>query len=660
MNVVLSTAGQQAIMDAKNGGYLLDLGYVRIFRTGTDESDMPLALTPAFVDTNPQTGWTNYLGNITAIDEFNPVTPEVFQIVVNLPTDVGDFKFDAVAVYLSDNTLFGIGTYERLIDKVAPAIDKTGNQLELEIFIRHASIAGVINVTRQVALRPYSWITEYANADLLGKAVDNMERIYRVTRATNYLNDGRNNFTTFLVSAGYAVSDTLNKSYQKEVWVPHDHMGIFGNETLRARAVNANSISVYVPKNTYPMIEHVVAEVPYLLATTQFGGNPLPPAVQGGLLLEAVLSTRIDSDPNHYELVFQLLNTNIPSGSQNQNFGVILYATNTDLAAQTAIKIALKKFLEMQYAIGRTYKSDQGIDPNLVLKPFLGYDTYWRKLDGIVEVATSTTDGRITSPGQLYDLPDYATGGEQILAPVLRATNIWLRYDPASSGTITYQLGADRTTVSEGGTINVTVLTTGLANGSLVGYTVTGIQQADLSNGTLTGYFTVNNNAATLAFGIAADKSTEGPEIFNIHIDAEPTVQVSVSINDTSITTTVQSFFANDPNASPASSINNINEGQACYYISVVTGIADGTYLYPQITPVASGSSFADQSDLVQAIPTSVRVTGGRISFPISILADKITEDTQLLTIWLFTTPVADQQNLLSGTTITINDTSTT
>jgi hypothetical protein len=655
MYIILSTSGQQAIMDAKSGGYLLTLGYVRLYNTGTAEVDMPLVLDTVTVDTNPQTGWTQHLGNITTIDEFNPVTPEVFQIVVNIPTDVGDFTFDAVAVYLSDNTLFGIGTYERLIDKVAPAIDKTGSQLELEIFIRHASIASVINVTRQVALRPYSRITEYANSDLLGRAVDNMERIYRVTRATNYLNDGRNNFTTFLVSAGYAVFDNLNKPYQREVWVPSDHLSMFGNETLRSNIINNNTVSVYVPKNTYPMIEHVVAEVPYLLATTQFGNNPLPSAVQGGLLLEAVLSTRIDSDPNHYEFVFQLLNTTFATGSQNQNFGVILYAANTDLSAQTAIKIALKKFLEMQYDIGRTYKSDQDTDPNLVLKPFLGYDTYWRKLDGIVEVATSTTDGRITSPGQLYNLPDYATGGGQILAPVLRATNIWLRYDPASSGTITYQLGADRTTVSESGTINVTLLTTGLTNGSLVAYTITGIQQADLSKGTLTGYFIINNNTATLAFDIAADQSTEGPEIFNIRIDAEPTVQVSVSINDTSATTTVQSFFALDPAASSFSRISRVDEGRTIYYIATVEGIADGAYLYPKI----NGSS-ADGSDLTQPIPVSVRVMGGRVSFPVTPIADRTTEHSETLAISLYRNPTYVGEDLLSTAVLIINDTSVT
>lgn len=655
MNIVLGTAGQQAIMDAKTGGYLLDLGYVRLYRTGIAESSMPLVLTTALVNTNPQNGWTNYVGNISAIDEYNPVSPDVFHVVANIPTNAGDFQFDAVAVYLSDNTLLGIGTYERLLDKVSPGVNKTGNLMELEIFIRHASISEVINVTRALVSRPYSRITEFANSDLLGKASENSERIYRITRPTNALNDGNNNFTTFLVHAGSAFFDNTNKPYQKDVWVPSDHLSMFGGATLRARAINATSVSLFVPKATYPMIEHIIAEVPYLLATTQFGSSPIPNIFQGGLLLESVLSTVVDTDPNQYEFVFQLLNTTVPVASRNLDFGITLYASNTDLSAQTAIRVALKKFLEFQYDIGRTYESDQSTDPNLVLKPFLGYDTYWRKLDGLVMVATSTTDGRFSSPGQLYDLPDYATGGEQLLAPTYRATNMWLRYDPASSGTITYQLGTDRTTVNEGGTINVTLLTTGLVNGSLVGYTITGIQQEDLSSGSLTGFFTVNNNTATLAFGIAADQLTEGPEIFTISINADPNVKASVTINDTSITQDIHSFYAMDANATSASAISSINEGQSCYHITTVVGIAEGTYLYPKI----SSDGSADQYDLSQAIPVSVRISGGRASFAVAIAADKVTEGSEILTIGLYSTLAASPSDLVTTASITINDTST-
>lgn len=656
MNIVLSTAGQQAIMNAQNGGYVLELGYVRVYRTGIDEADMPLALTTALVDTNPQNGWTNYLGNITAIDEYNPVSPDIFQMTATLDTNGGDFQFDAVAVHLLDGTLLGIGTYERLLDKVSPGSDKTANRMELELFIRHASISGVMNITRNTIMRPYSLITEYPNADMLGKASDNSERIYRITRPSDAIADGNNHFTSFLVSAGTAFFDNVGKTYHKDVWVPSDHLAMFGSATLRARAINANSISVFVPKSTYPMIEHIIAEVHYLLATSQLGASPVPSAFQGGLLLESVLSTRVDTDSLYYEFVFQLLYTTIPSGSLNQDFGVILYASNTDLAAQTAIRVALKKFLEFQYDIGRMYESDQDTDPNLVLKPFLGYDTYWRKLDGVVSVATSTTDGRFSSPGQLYDLPDYATGGEQLLAPVYRATNMWIRYDPASSGTITYQLGTDRTTVNEGGFINATLLTTGLVNGSLVAYTVTGIQQEDLSSGTLTGYFTVNNNVATLAFGIAADHLTEGTEIFTISVNADPTVRASVTINDTSITQDIHSFYAMDPNSTSASAITNINEGQTCYHITTVVGIADGTYLYPKI--LSTGS--ADQYDLAQPLPVSVRISGGRAAFPIAVAADKITEGTETLVIGLYNTLAADPADLVTSASLTVNDTSIT
>jgi hypothetical protein len=64
-------------------------------------------------------------------------------------------------------------------------------------------------------------------------------------------------------------------------------------------------------------------------------------------------------------------------------------------------------------------------------------------------------------------------------------------------------------TPEEGQSIAVTLTTQGLANGSTVPYTITGITQADLTVGTLTGNFTISNNTSGLEFRFARDASTE-------------------------------------------------------------------------------------------------------------------------------------------------------
>lgn len=73
---------------------------------------------------------------------------------------------------------------------------------------------------------------------------------------------------------------------------------------------------------------------------------------------------------------------------------------------------------------------------------------------------------------------------------------------------ISYSLSSFMTP-EEGQSIAVTLTTQGLANGSTVPYTITGITQADLSVGTLTGNFTISNNTSGLEFRFARDASTE-------------------------------------------------------------------------------------------------------------------------------------------------------
>jgi hypothetical protein len=64
-------------------------------------------------------------------------------------------------------------------------------------------------------------------------------------------------------------------------------------------------------------------------------------------------------------------------------------------------------------------------------------------------------------------------------------------------------------TPEEGQSIAVTLTTQGLANGSTVPYTITGITQADLTVGSLTGNFTISDNTAALEFRFARDAATE-------------------------------------------------------------------------------------------------------------------------------------------------------
>jgi hypothetical protein len=111
----------------------------------------------------------------------------------------------------------------------------------------------------------------------------------------------------------------------------------------------------------------------------------------------------------------------------------------------------------------------------------------------------------------------------------------------------TYSLSSFMTP-EEGQSIAVTLITTGLANGSTVPYTITGISQADLTVGTLTGNFTISSNTGGLEFRFARDTPFEyetmrisvnnGNTFLDIPITDVPAGNEVLTISPNSITTT--------------------------------------------------------------------------------------------------------------------------
>lgn len=73
----------------------------------------------------------------------------------------------------------------------------------------------------------------------------------------------------------------------------------------------------------------------------------------------------------------------------------------------------------------------------------------------------------------------------------------------------TYSLSGP-TSVSEGNTLTINLTTSNVPDGTVLGYTISGINADDLSSGSLTGSFTVNSNSASVTLGIAQDSTSAG------------------------------------------------------------------------------------------------------------------------------------------------------
>lgn len=100
----------------------------------------------------------------------------------------------------------------------------------------------------------------------------------------------------------------------------------------------------------------------------------------------------------------------------------------------------------------------------------------------------------------------------------------------------TYTLTGPGSDLSEGDTFTVTLTTTGVDDGTILGYTITGINEADLASGSLNGSFNITSGTATAQFTVVEDLSTntEGTEVFSIQLNNGLSNTFTANILDTS------------------------------------------------------------------------------------------------------------------------------
>ena len=198
----------------------------------------------------------------------------------------------------------------------------------------------------------------------------------------------------------------------------------------------------------------------------------------------------------------------------------------------------------------------------------------------------------------------------------------------------TFALASSSGSINEGDSVTFTLTTTQVSNGTLVPYTVTGIQSADLSSGSLTGNFTVNNNTATSAFTLSADATTEGSETLTLALD-NGQASSAVTIGDTSL----------DPTYTLTADNTTINEGASVVITLTTTDVPDATNVAYTVTGV-------DADDLsVGSLTGNFTISSNTATATFTLAEDTTTEGDETLTLTL------DNGN--GNIAITITDSST-
>ena len=141
----------------------------------------------------------------------------------------------------------------------------------------------------------------------------------------------------------------------------------------------------------------------------------------------------------------------------------------------------------------------------------------------------------------------------------------------------TYSLFSSESQINEGQSVEFTLQTANVADGTNVSYSITGINQNDLSSGNITGNFTIVDSSASISLTLAEDLTTEGAETLTVTAGGD---SVSVSIRDTST--------AGAPSYELTCSPSTVTEGGTITCTLETTNVTNGTNVAYTVTGITS------------------------------------------------------------------------
>ena len=213
---------------------------------------------------------------------------------------------------------------------------------------------------------------------------------------------------------------------------------------------------------------------------------------------------------------------------------------------------------------------------------------------------------------------DLLTEGAETLTVTAQGASTVVTINDTSLSVPTYSLSAANASVNEGSIAAFSLVTTNVAPGTSISYTITGVSTADITGG-LTGTATVDaNGIAAINMAVAADFLTEGAETLTVTAQGK---SASMTVNDTSTAAAVLAYAI-----SAASS--SVDEGAVAVFELTTSNVAGGTSVAYTITGVSAADITGGALSGVAIVNTSGTAT---ISLP--MVADFLTEGAETLTV---------------------------
>jgi len=199
------------------------------------------------------------------------------------------------------------------------------------------------------------------------------------------------------------------------------------------------------------------------------------------------------------------------------------------------------QFLDLAYPFGYPYWSHSKSNPKPLFDAMFGFETHWRRLEGIGLVAVKDGDAYIGQPmltlGQRGNT-ELATTDRPHTYPIY-TSYLFERYDPSTVVETVWKVAADKISINEGAAVRFTVTANNLPDGQILDWIVKeGALNGDTNDvvvpeKTESGTVILNNGQAIINFTTTPDDNIEESQNHvRLTVGAPANLSINVPIND--------------------------------------------------------------------------------------------------------------------------------
>ena len=207
--------------------------------------------------------------------------------------------------------------------------------------------------------------------------------------------------------------------------------------------------------------------------------------------------------------------------------------------------VALSRFqllLDVMFPVGYLHCTNSAANPKTKFDQLLGINTFWRRLTGKIIVGTDPNDNYIKDVGIVLGqkgMTELASVNERPNVYPLYTKHIFERYNPDDVIETVWQISANKSSITEGGTVRFTVTANNIPDGQILNWTIkegrlnSGSNDITTPDKSQSGTVILKNASASIDFTTTPDDNAEEPQKHvRLTIGAPASLSINVPIDD--------------------------------------------------------------------------------------------------------------------------------